>query len=92
MKKPEKSAMFAENRSKKPSRPKRAEGGQASACRQPGNILRKQDIRGDTMICSHKYNGIIGRLDSYVSTNKAMGIGFQRKGVEPQSPKFTLTL
>ena len=27
-----------------------------------------------------------GRLDSYVSSNKAMGIGFQRKGTEPQPP------
>ena len=27
-----------------------------------------------------------GRLDRNVSTNKAMGIGFQRKGVEPQPP------
>ena len=33
-----------------------------------------------------------GRLDLYVSTNKAMGIGFQRKGEKSQSPKFTLTL
>ena len=29
-----------------------------------------------------------GRLDSYVSSNKAMGIGFQRKGVKPQPPPF----
>jgi len=27
-----------------------------------------------------------GRLDRYVSTNKAMGLGFPREGVEPQPP------
>jgi len=30
---------------------KKKDRGQASACRQSGNILRKQDIRGDTKIC-----------------------------------------
>ena len=29
-----------------------------------------------------------GRLDSYVSTNKAMGIGFQRKGGGTATPKI----
>ena len=56
--------------SEKPSRPKRASSGQASACRQPGNILRKQDIRGDTKICSHKYNGITGTSTQKTRSHK----------------------
>ena len=49
---------------------KKKDRGQAGACRQPGNILRKQDIRGDTKICSHKYNGITGTSTQKTRSHK----------------------
>ena len=78
---PHLSSFFWERKKKDAPERRKKNRGQAGACRQPGNILRKQDIRGDTKICSHKYNGITGRLDRDVRSNKRLkGLGFLREG------------
>ena len=47
-----------ERRKKRNQRKKKETGGRRAPAGKHGNILRKQDIRGDTHLCSHKLDSV----------------------------------